>query len=92
MSTMQVTVKVKMRYLVSVRDKTGKSEEEVSFTAGSTLGDAAEWLRVTHGLSVPSPHVMAILNGKGWGQFPEKTGTPLKEGDVISLFPPISGG
>jgi MoaD family protein len=86
------TVKVKMKYLVSVRDKTGRSEEEAEFPAGSTLRNVSGWLMEHYGLAVPGPHVMAILNGRGWGQHPLKLNTPLKDGDAISLFPPIAGG
>ena len=86
------TVTVGLKYLVSVRDKTGRSDEEVEFPEGSTLRDLAGWLLERYGLAVPGPHVMAILNGRGWGQHPLKMETPLKDGDAISLFPPIAGG
>jgi MoaD family protein len=86
------TVKVRLKYLVSVRDKTGRSDEEAEFPAGSTLRNLAGWLLARYGLTVPGPHVMAILNGRGWGQHPLKMDTPLKDGDAISLFPPIAGG
>jgi MoaD family protein len=86
------TVKVRLKYLVSVRDKTGLSGEEAELPAGSTLGNLAAWLLGRYGLAVPGPNVMAILNGRGWGQHPLKMDTPLKDGDAISLFPPIAGG
>jgi molybdopterin converting factor small subunit len=86
------TVKIRLRYLVSVRDKTGLSDEETVFPAGSTLRNLAGWLMERYGLSVPGPHVMAILNGRGWGQHPLKLDTPLEDGDAVSLFPPIAGG
>ncbi len=54
-------VKVRLRYLVSVRDKTGLSDEEAEFPAGSTLRNLAAWLMERYGLSVPGPNVMAIL-------------------------------
>jgi molybdopterin converting factor small subunit len=86
------TVKIRLKYLVSVRDKTGRSDEEAEFPAGSTLRNLAGWLLERYGLSVPGPNVMAILNGRGWGQHPLKMDTPLNNGDAISLFPPIAGG
>jgi len=85
-------VKVKIKYLVSLKDRTGKSEEEVSFPIGSTLSDMEEWLNKNYGISLPDPLIMTILNGRGWTQLPEKLATELKGGDIISLFPPISGG
>jgi len=85
-------VKISIKYLVNLKDKTGKSEEEVSFPGGTTLSDVAEWLKINYGISLPDPQIMTILNGRGWGQLPGKLSTELKDGDIICLFPPISGG
>jgi molybdopterin converting factor small subunit len=81
-----------MKYLVTVRDKTGKREERVFLPEGSTLRDLSAWLHETYGIDVPDSHFMATLNGRGWKQYPEALSTVLKEGDTISLFPPIAGG
>lgn len=83
---------IKIKYLAGIREKTGIQEENVSFPIGSTLHAVSEWLETRYGLSVPNPRLMAILNGRGWGQYPDKHSTELKEGDIICLFPPISGG
>jgi molybdopterin converting factor small subunit len=85
-------ITVKLKYLTVVRDMTGLREESVNFPMGSTLQEVAVWLRENHGLSLPDPGIMTILNGKGWGQFPTGLATQIKEEDVICLFPPISGG
>ena len=84
--------KVQIKYLAALRDRTGRKREEVSFPSGATLGDVAEWLNQHYALSLPNPQVMATLNGRGWEQFPLKLSTEIKEGDIISLFPPIAGG
>ena len=84
--------KVQIRYLAALRDRTGRKREEVSFPSGATLRDVAEWLNQHYALSLPNPQVMATLNGRGWEQFPLKLSTEIKEGDIISLFPPIAGG
>jgi MoaD family protein len=84
--------KVQIKYLAALRDRTGRKREEVSFPSGATLRDVAEWLNQHYALSLPNPQVMAILNGRGWEQFPLKLSTEIKEGDIISLFPPIAGG
>jgi len=86
------SVTVTIRYLVSIRDKAGKGEERVSFPQGSSLKDVAGWLASSYGIKLPDPGVIAILNGKGWAQYPEELDTKIKDGDVVSLFPPISGG
>ena len=85
-------VKVIIKYLVSIKEKTGRSQEEVSFPEGSVLRDLVDWLEKQYSLSLPDPHIMAILNGKGWEQLPLKLSTGLEEGDVVCLFPPIAGG
>jgi MoaD family protein len=84
--------KVQIKYLAALRDRTGRKREEVSFPSGATLRDVAEWLNQHYALSLPNPQVMATLNGRGWEQFPSKLSTEIKEGDIISLFPPIAGG
>ncbi len=89
---MTADVKVLIKYLSTLRDRTGCREEEVSFPPGTTLQDVVTWLNERYGLSLPDPQVMATLNGKGWEQFPLKLSTPVKEGDVILLFSPIAGG
>ena len=84
--------KVQIKYLAALRDRTGRKREEVSFPSGATLRDVAEWLNQHYALSLPDPQVMATLNGRGWEQFPLKLSTEIREGDIISLFPPIAGG
>ncbi len=84
--------KVQIKYLAALRDRTGRKREEVSFPSGATLRDVAEWLNQHYALSLPNPQVMATLNGRGWEQFPLKLSTEIKDGDIISLFPPIAGG
>ena len=37
-------------------------------------------------------HVLLMLNGRNYLSMPEGLETPLKEGDEISLFPPLAGG
>jgi len=89
---MKADVRIQIKYLAALRDRTGRRQEKVSFPSGATLQDVAEWLNGQYDLSLPNPQVMAILNGRGWEQFPSKLATEIKEGDVICLFPPIAGG
>ena len=89
---LETTVNIQIKYLVSLRDRTGRRQEEVGFPQGSTLREVAEWLNTRYELSLPDPKIMAILNGRGWDQFPSKWSTPIQNGDIICLFPPISGG
>jgi molybdopterin converting factor small subunit len=83
---------VSVRYLSAVREQAGTRRDEVLLPPGSTLGDAASWIRTTRGIEVPGPALMSTLNGHGWAQLPEGTATVLREGDEIALFPLLSGG
>lgn len=88
----QDSIKITIKYLVTLRDRAGKRIEEVSFPHGSTLGDVARWLSEKYKINLPDPKVIAILNGKGWDQLPAKFETKVSDGDTICLFPPVSGG
>jgi molybdopterin converting factor small subunit len=88
----EANVKVQIKYLAGLSDRTGCRREEVSFPAGATLQDVAAWLNRQHDLSLPNPRVMATLNGRGWEQSPARLFTEIEDGDVICLFPPIAGG
>ena len=89
-STGHVTVVIK--FLSALRDRAGVGEERLSLPKGATLRAMAEHLAQRYGLHVPAPDVMATLNGHGWQQAAQGLDTPLQDGDVIHLFPPISGG
>jgi MoaD family protein len=89
---LEANVKVKIKYLAALRDRTGRRQEEISFPPSTTLQDVAEWLNQRYTLSLPNPQVMVTLNGRGWEQFPLKLSTEIKGGDIICLFPPIAGG
>ncbi len=83
---------MQVRYLSALRDRAGLREEPVELPAGSRLRDLADWLARRRGLSLPDPRIMAILNGRGWTQYPEGLETPLGEGDQVALFPVVGGG
>ena len=85
-------VDVTVKYLVSLSDKTGKRKETVTLEDGSSLNDLSAWLKREYDLQLPNPRIMAVLNGKGWDQYPAKLSTKLKSGDTVLLFPPIAGG
>ncbi len=85
-------VEVTVKYLVSLADKTGKRKETVGLDPGATLEDLSRRLNREYGLTLPDPRIMAVLNGRGWEQYPDKLETELRSGDTVLLFPPIAGG
>ena len=84
--------RVFVRFLAAMKDKAGKGEEVYELPNGSTLSDLAAKLEERHQLSLQDPTIMVTLNGKGLRQLPDGLETRLGEGDMILLFPPISGG
>jgi len=83
---------IHIRYLSSVREKTGRRADDLTLPAGSTLAAVTSWLATTHHLEVPAPPLMATLNGRGWSQYAQGLDTELHDGDEIALFPMLSGG
>ncbi len=92
MSAKEEEVRVQIKYLASVKERTGRRLEEARFAGGSALIDVAAWLAGRYGLRLPDPSLMATLNGRGWNQLPEKLARRIRNGDVICLFPVVSGG
>lgn len=86
------SIAITVKFLSALRDRAGVGEEKLLLPAGSTLRAVAQHLAQRYGLHVPAPGIMATLNGLGWQQADLGLDTPLQSGDVIHLFPPISGG
>ena len=84
--------RVLVKFLASVKDRVGKGLEEFEMPDGSTLSELAVKLQKSHQLSLLDPAIMVTLSGRGIHQLPEGLETRLGEGDVILLFPLISGG
>jgi len=81
-----------VKYLVTIKEKTGLKEEIIQLPDGSVLNDLVNQLNKKYSFDLPSSSIMVILNGKGWGQLRKGLDTAMKEGDMVCLFPPISGG
>lgn len=92
MNASPTDVRIEIKYMVSLREQAGRREEQVDFPPSTTLGDLAAWLRAERDIALPDPQIMTTLNGKGWQQFPEQLDTELQPGDVVCLFPLLSGG
>jgi len=85
-------VKVRIKYLSALRDKTHRRLDELELPAGSRLQDVAGWLLKAYGLTVPGPALISTLNGRGWTQLPESLATEIHDGDEVAIFPLVSGG
>jgi molybdopterin synthase sulfur carrier subunit len=80
-------VRIKVRFFASVREVIGLSEEELVVPAGSTIGSLIERLKDSHEPLRHMRNLMAAVNG----EFADAE-HGLGEGDVVALFPPVSGG
>lgn len=73
---------IRVRYFASVRERLGRSEELMALEAGLTV--AAVWQRVGAALTGP---VLAAVN-----QEFVPFSRPLRDGDELAFFPPVTGG
>lgn len=88
-------MKVTVRYFARYRSLVGKSEEELEVPEGITVRDLIEVLKERHPVLKNEvfaedddlADVNVSRNGRYVG-FDEV----LREGDVVAIFPPVSGG
>ena len=85
-------IRVLVKFLSALRNQVGIASQTLTLSKGSTLRTVSEHLRRHYGLKVPADDIIATLNGHGWTQTVEGLDTPLAEGDIIHLFPPVAGG
>ena len=81
-------MKVKVLFFASCRDIVGSREIELEVPKGSTAGDAVDRLCETHPRLSPLRGRMAISVNEDYAA----AETALREGDVLGLIPPVSGG
>jgi len=74
---------INVRYFASIREKLGRSEDQVEAVAGETARNL--WKRVS-GLPFPANTLVAI------NQEYASSDTPVQAGDEVAFFPPVTGG
>ena len=85
-------MKVRLLFFASLRENLGTSAEEVDVPPTvSTVGALREHLRDRGGewanVFAPARNVRAAIN-----QEMAQLGAPIKAGDEIAFFPPVTGG
>jgi len=81
-------LKVNLLYFSSIKDRLGKSREEVELPDGSKISDLYKLLEEKYPQIAESlPSVMFAVNE----EYADRN-TQLKEGDTVALIPPVSGG
>ena len=80
-------MRVRVRYFASVREMIGLSKEEVVAPTGSTIGSLIERLMDSHEQLRHMKNLLVAVNGEFANAEHE-----LGDGDIVALFPPVSGG
>lgn len=78
--------KLTVRYFAMFRENAGVSEESLSLQA-ETAADVFIATADRHGSNEPQGHCKVAINDvmAGWD-------SPVKDGDIVLLFPPVAGG
>lgn len=94
-------MKVKVKFLASIREIVGLHEIPFEISPGSTVESLLEILESHFGTDFKeavgkpfedkNPKIMFLVNGRDI-DFLKGPGTKLKEGDTIVLIPPVAGG
>jgi molybdopterin synthase sulfur carrier subunit len=85
-------VKVKVLYFASVREKVGKDAEEIELPAGvATVAALRSHLSGRGGIYENAFSEKALLRAAVNQDMAQAT-APLKAGDEVAFFPPVTGG
>ena len=77
---------ITVRYFAMFRENAGIGEETLTLDV-TTAADVFAYTRHRHGSAEPSGHCKVAINDAmaDWS-------TPVHDGDVVLLFPPVTGG
>jgi molybdopterin synthase catalytic subunit len=88
MSEQPGAVRVTVKLFATLREQAGWSEQQIVLAPGATLGDLMAQLTAQHPkLTLTGRAVYAAVN-----QQYVQPGHVLANGDIVALFPPVSGG
>jgi len=76
-----------VKFYASYREITGLAEEEVQLPSGSTVEALIETVKSLHNPLRDAKRMLVAVNGEF-----AKPEAVLEEGDMVALFPPVSGG
>jgi molybdopterin synthase sulfur carrier subunit len=75
---------IQIKYFASLRDRLGRSEDELPAGAATTVGEV--WQRLFPDTPLP-PNILTAVNLEYAG-----LDHPVADGDEIAFFPPVTGG
>lgn len=75
---------IRVRYFASLRERMGRAEDSVEPAAAHTVLEV--WKHVTSGQPLP-PNMLTAVNL----EYVEPH-APVRDGDEVAFFPPVTGG
>jgi molybdopterin converting factor small subunit len=82
-------VEITVKFLAGIREDMGTPGTKLSMPHNAVLPDLEPHLRAL-GIDPEAQDIIITLNGRGLRQWPPDR--PFREGDVVAVFPLISGG
>ena len=80
-------MKIKFKYYASFKEFTNKDEEFLDLEEGMTLAEIRNYVKDIYEKIGRQEQVLVALNGNF-----KTLDTIVTEGDILSFFPPVSGG
>jgi molybdopterin synthase sulfur carrier subunit len=80
-------VRIKLRYFAYMRELIGFSEEEVQLPEETSVESLIEIVKRMHEPIRKLSRVLVAVNGDY-----VESGKSLEDGDIVAMFPPVSGG
>ena len=75
---------VQVRFFASLRERFGTDDMQISVRAGATVADV--WRQVIGDADLPANTLVAI------NQDYATLDAPVRDGDEVAFFPPVTGG
>jgi len=82
---------IKVKFFSPIREIVKKEEEEIEIKKDFTVMDLLDELTDKYGKSFRQIPCIILVNDRGINQL-EGEGTRLKEGDLVTFLPMLSGG
>lgn len=75
---------IQVKFFAGLRERMGRAEDSVDSAQVSTVHDV--WSRIAGGATLP-PNTLAAVNAEY-----SDLHQPVKDGDEVAFFPPVTGG